>query len=137
MSFLRFQSAVSDSADLGTFQLTISAVNGSKTGEVFLVGTSAKTFKAESDPGIDNILVSFADTVGGLAPSNIKLATTEAGLAAATAGASLSLGTEIAITAANVGHKSIWVEMTDSSGVVGTQANLALSVNNCVATDTA
>ncbi|MCK5813835.1 MAG: hypothetical protein KAH03_06240 [Cocleimonas sp.] len=136
MAFLRFQNALADTADLGTFQLSLSAVNGSELGRVYLVGTSGKTFKASSSPGIDNILVSFTDTTGGLAAADVKLATSEAGLTSAVAGVGLSLGTEIIITAGNTGHPEIWVEMTDASGVTGTQANLALSVNDCDSSDT-
>ena len=135
MSTLEFKKNITDPAELTTLSIDVASAGVTGEDSVFLVGTAGKTFKAQSSPGADSILVSFTDPAGGLSSSDIKLATTQAGLAAAAAGGTLDLGTEIVISAANTGHPEIWVQITDTLGA-GTHAGLSLSVVNLVATDT-
>lgn len=135
MSELVFKKNVADPVALVTLSIHIGSVGASGKDSVFLVGTAGKTFKATSLPDVDHITVLFTDAAGGLAGADVKLATTEAGLAIAGRGATLDLGTEIVIAADNTGHPEIWVEITDTIGA-GTHANLSLSVVPLVATDT-
>lgn len=68
--------------------------------------------------------------------SEIKLASTNAGLASATAGAPLSLGTEILAAKANA--KQIHIRITNTVTEIGSNAaapNLALSLNAVVETN--
>ena len=59
--------------------------------------TSANKLEAASDPGIDDIIVSIVDAApaSDLEATDVKLATTNAGLAAAVGGDPLNLGTVI------------------------------------------
>lgn len=79
--------------------LTASAINGGSGDGVFWIGDPDDTIKiqADSDPGIDQIVVSITDADGGtgVAASAIKLALSSAGLASATGGASLNVGATI------------------------------------------
>lgn len=85
--------------------LTASAINSGSGDGVFWIGDPDDTIKiqADSDPGIDQIVVSIADADGGtgVAASAIKLALTSAGLGSATGGASLNVGATILGGAAN------------------------------------
>lgn len=135
MSELDFKKNIADAAVLSNFSIDVTSISAAGEDSVFLVGTTAKTFKATSSPGTDPIIVSFTDPAGGLAAADVKLATTQAGLAAAAGGGTLDLGTEIVITAGNTGHPEIWVQITDTIGA-GTHAGLSLSVVPLVATDT-
>lgn len=85
--------------------------------------------KATSDPGVDQITISITDSAAGSGQeaSNIKLATTEAGLATATAGAPLDLGVQIQSGVANAAV--IWIQFRDSNGIQGTSTELGLETN--------
>lgn len=92
--------------------------------------TAGKLLKAESNPGVDQIVLSVVDAAAGSGhpASDVKLALTQGGLATATGGASLNLGTTI--QAGVVNALRIWVGMTDSTQVVGTSTELSLTTNN-------
>jgi len=62
--------------------------------------------------------------------AEIKLATTQAGLAGATAGAPLSLSTQILSGSANA--TSVWVRLDDATATVGTETELTLTTNSVV-----
>ena len=130
------------SATLGTeFPGTISVtenVDGS-TGAldyVLYLGSiaSGKKLQAQNNPdgsagtpGTTQITVTIVNSGGGESSSAVKLATTEAGLAAATAGAALNLGTTIN---SGVGSAAaIWLRITDQTNVVGTYTNLSITTN--------
>lgn len=90
---------------------------------------SGKTLQAESNPGTDQIALSVVDaSVGtGHPASEVKLALTQGGLAGATGGAALNLGTSIA---SGVGTAvTFWVGIQDSTGVVGTSTELSVQTN--------
>jgi len=135
MSVLEFKNDIADPAALTTLSVDIATAGGAGEKSVTLAGTPGKTYKAASNPGVDSIIVSFTDPAGGLSASDIKLATTQGGLAAAAAGGTLDLGPQIVIAADNTGHPEIWVQITDTIGA-GTHAGLSLSVVNLLATDT-
>lgn len=93
---------------------------------------SGKTAEAASDPGVDPILVSIIDSASGSGSpaTDVKLALTSGGLATATAGAPLSIGTQITSGSANA--KEIHILVLDSTGVVGTNTDLSLQTNYLV-----
>lgn len=91
---------------------------------------SGKTIEATSDPGVDQIAVSIVDSASGSGSpaTDVKLSLTLGGLATATAGAPLNLGTQVLSGTANA--KSIYIRVLDSTGVVGTNTDLSLQTNN-------
>lgn len=87
------------------------------------------TFKAQSNPGVDNITVSPTDADGatGQTTAAIKLASSQAGLASAVAGAALALVPTITSGVANA--VTFWVEINDQTGVAGSYTDLSLTTN--------
>lgn len=98
-------------------------VNASDDMQIYCGGTS-RTFKATSNPGVDQITISVTGT-SAEGPGSIKLATTQAGLDTATGGAALDLGTEV------VNSTSFWVRVTDTLGVQESTGYTGLSLH-CV-----
>lgn len=84
---------------------------------------------ANSNPGVDAISVSIVDSASGSGePSTaVKLATTQGGLAGATAGAALSLGTQVNSGTANA--VSFWARIDDATLAVGAYTDLKLQTN--------
>lgn len=103
--------------------ITTTSVNGAADMQIYCGGTS-RTFKANSNPGVDPITISITGTSAQGATS-VRLATTQAGLDTATGGASLDLGVEI------VDSTSFWVRFTDLLGVVEATGYTGLSLH-CV-----
>jgi len=96
---------------------------------------AGRKFQADSNPGIDTILVSIGDltpAVGHL-PAEVKLATTLLGLDSAVAGAALNLGTEILSEVANA--QEIYIRVDDATMVVGTEIDLFFNTNLLVELD--
>lgn len=94
-----------------------------------------RKFQADSNPGIDDILVSIEDltpAVGHL-PAEVKLATTLLGLDSAVAGAALNLGIEILSEVANA--QEVYIRVDDATGVVGTEIDLFFETNPLVELD--
>ena len=91
---------------------------------------SGKTIEATSDPGVDQIAISIVDSApgSGSPATDIKLSLTLGGLASATAGAPLNLGTQVLSGTSNA--KSIYIRVLDSTGTVGTNTDLSLQTNN-------
>lgn len=92
---------------------------------------AGKTLYAASNPGVDSILVSIVDaaTGSGLPASAVKLASTAGGLAGATAGAALNLGTSIAGGAAGARAVHVRVSYTAAQGSF---ADLSLQTNQVI-----
>lgn len=113
-----------------TATLNVDGSTGTFTKQVFLGSTaSGKTLQAESNPGVDNISISVVDAAPGTGhpASDVKLATTSGGIAGATPGAALTVGTSVL---SGVGNKfEFWIGITDSTGVVGTSTELSLTTN--------
>ncbi len=84
---------------------------------------------AESDPGVDNVVISIADSSGGtlLLPSALKLAVAQVDLDTATPGASLSVGTNIIGGAANA--IPVWVRVDAPAIAAMIYNNLTLTTN--------
>lgn len=95
---------------------------------------SGKTFQAVSNPGVDPIAVSIADSNGatGATPAKVKLALTEAGLTSATPGAALNVGVTLLSGSANA--VSVWVEINGTGLATGTYNDLSLTTTNTVET---
>lgn len=88
-----------------------------------------KTLRADSNPGVTQLTLSIVDSASGSGQpaAAIKLASTQGGLASATGGAPLNLGTTILST---VGLAvSFWVRVTDATLTVGTYTDLSLTMN--------
>lgn len=94
--------------------------------------TASRTLKAASNPGVDpiNVNVIDANTGSGEPATAVKLAATQAGLAAAVAGAALSLGTQVLSGSANA--KPVWIQVIDATAIVGTYTDLSLQTVSCV-----
>ncbi|CAI8818298.1 hypothetical protein [Methylococcus capsulatus] len=99
--------------------------------------TANRKIQANANPGVDPIQATVVDanTGSGHSASEVKLAATQAGLAAAVGGSALDLGTEILSGAANA--KPIWIEVNDATHAVGTATELAVVIANVRETATA
>jgi len=97
---------------------------------LYLGSTDAgKKLNALSDPGVDQITVTIADSAvgSGHEAAEIKLATTEAGLATAVAGDPVNLGVE---GLSGVGNGAeIWIRSRDATSAQGTSTELSISTN--------
>ena len=120
---------LTDQFDDSSDTLGAQAVNGSSGDGVFYIGDPDDTIKiqAQSDPGVDPITVSIADSAAGsgVETTHIKLALSSAGLDSATGGASLSAGTTINGGSANA--VPIHYRWTNSTGA-GVSTEISLSV---------
>jgi hypothetical protein len=89
----------------------------------------SKTLRSQVNPGVDPIMLSIVDAAIGTGrpATDIKLALTQGGLAGATAGSPLNLGTSILSGVAN--KKEIWFRVTSSATVTGTSTELTVQTN--------
>jgi hypothetical protein len=92
------------------------------------LGSSLKV-EANSNPGTDNIIIDVVDSDPGNnhEDTEIKLATTQGGLAAATPGASLTVATSVLSGAAN--DFEFWVRVTNAVSAVDTITELSFTTN--------
>lgn len=112
--------------------MTINQADDGSTGAVdvqlwFGSTASGKKAQADSNPGVDNIVISIADSAPGTgqATSAVKLALTEGGLDTATAGAALDLGvTQVLSGTSNA--VSLWARIQASLLTIGTYTDLSL-----------
>ncbi|THF60900.1 hypothetical protein [Pseudothauera rhizosphaerae] len=88
-----------------------------------------RIFRAASDPGADPIMIEIDDVDAGTGQpaSSLRLALTQAGLASATAGEALAVGTEIESGVANA--VPFWVRWTPAGETVGVYLDLALQTS--------
>lgn len=112
-----------------TFQLWLGSL-GSEGGD-----TTDRKAQADSDPGVDAVLLTVVDAFPGAdhEATEIKLATTSGGLAAAIAGADLVL--PVTLTSGTGNKQEFWVEVDDATGVIGTSTELSVSTNLIRETD--
>lgn len=87
-------------------------------------------FQAQSDPGIDQITVSINDSLSGLQipAASLRLALSSGGLAAATPGAALDVGTEILSGSENA--VAVHVRVDADAIAAGSYNNLSLMTNS-------
>lgn len=90
---------------------------------------TGKKLQAKSNPGVDQIVVSIADASpgGGHEATEIKLATSEAGLDVAVAGDPLNLGVEILSEVGNAAE--IHIRSRDATSTQGTATELSIATN--------
>ncbi len=83
-------------------------------------------YEDDTNPGVANILVSIIDAAPGSGNpvTDVKLATSQAGLPVAVAGDPLDLGATV-INGGSVNARQVWIEADDSTGVVGTSTELS------------
>lgn len=93
---------------------------------------SGKTLQAASAPGTDPIQISVVDAESGsgAASTAIALALSSAGLASATPGTSLAVGTTL--NSGPAGAVPIYVRTTQGALTVGTYSDLSLETNAVV-----
>lgn len=93
---------------------------------------AAEKIQAESNPGVDQIVLSVIDANAGAGnpTTAVKLATTKAGLDSAVAGDPLNAGVEIAGGAA--GAFEYWMRVEDLTDTVGQYTDLSVETNDCV-----
>ena len=89
--------------------------------------TASRRLQANSNPGVDQITVSIVDAAPstGNPATDVTLALTENGLAAATPGASLNLGVQVLSGAINC--VPVWVKVDDSTLTIGSSTELSLT----------
>lgn len=100
---------------------------------VYLGSTAADTkFQATSDPGVDPIVVSIADSQTGLQipATTVRLALTANGLNSATPGAALAVAAEILSEAAN--SVAVYVRFDAAAISAGNYDNLSLVTSETV-----
>ena len=86
--------------------------------------------EADSDPGVDDIEISISDADGGgtgNASTAVKLATSQGGLAGATAGAALAIGPRISGGVA--GAFAFWLRFTNAATAAGAYTDIGLLTN--------
>jgi hypothetical protein len=92
--------------------------------------TAGRIAQAASDPGVDELTVSIVDANSGTGSpaTDVKLALSSGGLAGATGGAALDIGTEI--ESGTAGAVEIHVRILDSTHAVALNTDLSLAVNS-------
>lgn len=102
------------------FQLWLGSL-GSAGGD-----TTDRKVQADSDPGVDDIQITVEDLDpgNGHETTEVKLATTQGGLAGAVAGAPLVLA--VTLTSGTANKQEFWVQVDDATGVVGTSTELSV-----------
>lgn len=92
--------------------------------------TAGVKIEADSNPGIDNMTLSVTDTTpaSGHEVAEIKLATTQGGLAGATPGAALTIGT--VVLSESAGAFEFWIRVTNAVSTVGVSTELGFTTNN-------
>lgn len=129
---LKFYSDAGLTTELATLARSANSdgSSGSIDAVVYLGSTaSGKTFRADSNPGVDQIVLTPTDAAAGSGhpASEIKLALSAGGLAGATGGAALNLGTQILSGAANA--LAIYMRWTNTVSAVGLSTELSLALN--------
>lgn len=94
---------------------------------------SAKMIQDASDPGVDDIIMKIVDsnTGSGQAAGAIKLALTQGGLTAATAGASLNLGVDT-INGGVSNAVTFWARIEATLLTAGTYTDLSITTDTDV-----
>jgi hypothetical protein len=92
--------------------------------------TASVKVQATSDPGVDQISITPTDSAGGSGEpaTALKLATSQAGLTGATAGAALSAG--VTINSGTSNAFAFWVRIDDATAAVGAYTDLSLDTND-------
>jgi hypothetical protein len=117
--------------DPASHTIEVSAINGSSGDGVLYFGTptAGNKIEASSDPGVDPIQISIADSdeLTGPDAEDIKLAVTSAGLDTAVGGAALSIGATVLGGSANA--VPIYVRWTNGTGA-GEYTDISLTITD-------
>jgi hypothetical protein len=89
--------------------------------------TAGRIAKAASNPGVDQVSVSIADSAPGTGHAAAEVRLSADGVTFGSAGAALNLGTQVAGGAANA--KPVYVRWADATGTVGSSTELSLTTN--------
>lgn len=128
MSTWKFYADAGMTAQLASLPLQLPDTGGSVEAIIYFGSpSSGKTLQAASGPGTDPITITPADSAGGsgLAASSVQLALSYAGLAAATPGAGVAVGSTLASGAA----VAVFARLTLGATAVGSYADLSLETN--------
>ena len=122
-------SAVNSGNPITALQDTINSLAPVDVQIWFGSATASRKARASSNPGVDQIAVTIADsaTGSGEPASAVKLATSQGGLDSATAGASLNIGTQVLSGSGNA--MSFWVRIDDATLATGAYTDLSLSAS--------
>jgi hypothetical protein len=114
--------------ELTTLSLQNTTLGGSYADAVVYFGSvaSGKTLQASSAPGTDPVQITVVDSTGGsgLAASAVKLALSAGGLAGATGGAALTVGTTLSSGVANA--IPVYVRVASGIATPGTYTDVSL-----------
>lgn len=95
--------------------------------QLYLGSSVASRYFVPDSDAVISIAVADADPANGWAATNIRLATSQAGLDTATAGAPLDLGNQINSGAANA--QGFWLRFSGDSATPKTAADISLITN--------
>lgn len=131
MSTWQFFADAGMTTQLASLEQQLPDTGGSAETVVYFGSTaSGKTLQAASNPGTDPITITPADAAGGsgLAASALRLALSYAGLASATPGAGVAVGSTLASGA----PVAVYVRLTLGATAVGSYSDLSLTTNAAV-----
>lgn len=131
MSTWNFFADAGMTTQLASLALSLPDTGGSAETVVYFGSpASGKTLQAASAPGTDPITITPADAAGGsgLAASALRLALSYAGLASATPGAGVTVGS----TLAGGAPVAVYVRLTLGATAVGSYSDLSLTTNAAV-----
>ena len=116
----------------GTLQTTHNTTGSTgRVDSVLYLGSVAasKTLEADSDPGVDQITLTVADTTpaSGHEVAEVKLALSQAGLDGATGGAALNLG--LSVLSGVPGALPVWIGIEAAYLTVGVSTELSIDTN--------
>lgn len=132
LTFKLYNDSALTSVFTGTLQTThnVTGSTGRVDSVLYLGSTAAgKTLQADSNPGVDQIVLSVADSApaSGHEVGEVKLALSQAGLNSATGGAALNLG--LSITSGTANKLPIWIGVEAAYLTVGVSTELSVSTN--------
>lgn len=124
-------SALTNPVEAGDPIALTAAYGGSADLQLWYGSTTASVrIQSTTSPGTNPITLTPVDAASGSGQPNtaLKLASTQAGLASATGGAALALGTTLSSGVGNA--VSLWVRWTPSGTTAGTFTDLSINSND-------
>lgn len=109
------------------FAQSVDGSTGSQTATLYFGSTaSGKAVRAASNPGVDSIVLSIADSSSGGSPATDVTLALEPTFAGRSAGAALNLGLQVNSGVANA--VAVYVRVHDSTGSIGVNTDLSLTM---------
>jgi hypothetical protein len=118
-----------------SFEQAADGSTGPQTRVIYLGSASSnRQFEAAVNSGVDPILLSVIDSQPGIGQevSNVRLGFTPNDVVTAMPGAALALPATLLSGATNA--IPIYIQVQDTTGLVGTDSNISLTTNNIVET---